>query len=195
MLKTASSFVLGRASPCDVPQAYASVAALGLAGRPFRASHWDRTLKRPPASSLAWPILNVPLRVRLRYCLHLRPCWTTVLSILLGSNAETAPASFRVARSLRCTATVHLGCYPSCGFAGRPPEPSVQRSAPPPGDALQYSQVYFVSSLTRWPSSGRMSFSMASRTAFSEPGVEKRIRPWMMPAVARVMMAGEPMSW
>ena len=37
--------------------------------------------------------------------------------------------------------------------------------------------VYLVSSLMRWPSSGRMSFSMARRTAFSEPGVEKRTQP------------------
>jgi hypothetical protein len=54
--------------------------------------------------------------------------------------------------------------------------------------------AYFVSSFTRWPSSGRMSFSIASLTAFSEPGVEKRIRPLMIPAVARLMMAGEPIS-
>jgi hypothetical protein len=53
---------------------------------------------------------------------------------------------------------------------------------------------YFVNSLTRWPSSGRMSFSIARRTAFSEPGVEKSTRPLMMPAVARLMMAAEPIS-
>jgi hypothetical protein len=53
---------------------------------------------------------------------------------------------------------------------------------------------YLVSSFTRWPSSGRMSFSIASLTAFSEPGVEKRTRPLMIPAVARLMMAGEPIS-
>jgi hypothetical protein len=53
---------------------------------------------------------------------------------------------------------------------------------------------YFVNSLTRWPSSGRMSFSIASRTAFSEPGVEKSTRPLIIPAVARLMMAGEPIS-
>ena len=54
---------------------------------------------------------------------------------------------------------------------------------------------YLVSSFTRWPSSGRMSFSIASLTAFSEPGVEKSTRPLMIPAVARLMMAGEPISW
>ncbi len=56
------------------------------------------------------------------------------------------------------------------------------------------STIYLVSSLTRWPSSGRMSFSIARRTAFSDPGVEKRTRPLMMPAVARLMIAGDPIS-
>jgi len=54
---------------------------------------------------------------------------------------------------------------------------------------------YLVSSLTRWPSSGRINFSIANRTAFSEPGVENSTRPLMMPAVARLIMAGEPISW
>ncbi len=35
---------------------------------------------------------------------------------------------------------------------------------------------YFVASLSMWPSSGRTSFSMARRTAPSEPGVEMTIR-------------------
>src|SRR6476620_4457083 len=59
---------------------------------------------------------------------------------------------------------------------------------------VPHAPGYFVSSLTRWPSSGRISFSIARRTAFSDPGVENSTRPLMMPAVARLMMAGEPMS-
>ena len=66
--------------------------------------------------------------------------------------------------------------------------PSLKQGLPPP---MPY---YFVNSLTRCPSSGRMSFSIARRTAFSEPGVENSTRPLMMPAVALLMMAGEPIS-
>ena len=67
----------------------------------------------------------------------------------------------------------------------------------PTGNTLRdeaSGDAYLVSSFTRCPSSGRMSFAIASLTAFSEPGVEKRTRPLMMPAVARLMMAGDPMS-
>ncbi len=39
MLKTASSFVLGRTSPCDVPQGYASVAVLPAALLEDRFEH------------------------------------------------------------------------------------------------------------------------------------------------------------
>jgi hypothetical protein len=39
---------------------------------------------RPRRSQLA-RILNVPLRVRLRFLLRLRPCWTNFLSSLPGS--------------------------------------------------------------------------------------------------------------
>ena len=37
--------------------------------------------------------------------------------------------------------------------------------------------LYLPNCCRMWPSSGRISFSMARRTAFSEPGVEKMIRP------------------
>ena len=46
----------------------------------------------------------------------------------------------------------------------------------------------------RWPSSGRISFSIARRTAFSEPGMEKTMRPFTMPAVARLIIADDPIS-
>ncbi|MBS0171349.1 MAG: hypothetical protein JSR62_13435 [Nitrospira sp.] len=39
MLKTVASFVLGRTAPCDVPQGYASVAALPAALLANRFEH------------------------------------------------------------------------------------------------------------------------------------------------------------
>lgn len=52
----------------------------------------------------------------------------------------------------------------------------------PPGVAACDNQTslamrYLLSCCRMWPNSGRMSFSMARRTALSEPGVEKMIRP------------------
>jgi len=50
-------------------------------------------------------------------------------------------------------------------------------------------------SLITWPSSGRMSFVMASRTAFSAPGSMKIAVPRATPAVARDSIAALPISW
>ena len=53
---------------------------------------------------------------------------------------------------------------------------------------------YRESSRTRWPSSGRMSLVMASRTAFSEPGSEMISLHSAVPAHARLNMAAGPIS-
>jgi len=52
MLKTASSSVLGRTAPCDVPQGYASVALLPAALLDGRFEHPSQggCWKHPPAS-------------------------------------------------------------------------------------------------------------------------------------------------
>jgi hypothetical protein len=120
--KTASSIVLGRPSPCDVPKGYDSVAGLP-------AALLEDCFEHPLGRIVSRGLLSL-------------------LSILFFER----------------------------------------------GVKERVIDDYLVSSLTRWPSSGRMSFSIARRTAFSEPGVEKRTRPLMMPAVARLMMAGEPIS-
>mgnify|MGYP000673905986 CR=1 FL=1 len=66
LLKMASAGVLGRMSPCDVPQGYASVITLPAAlAYAILTSLWFRFVG---ISRLA-TILNVPLRVRLRFWL------------------------------------------------------------------------------------------------------------------------------
>ena len=101
--------------------------------------------------------------------------------------SQVAMARRRVRRSVRTESGADQvgGAEQRQGHAVTP---SLKQGLPPP---MPY---YFVNSLTRCPSSGRMSFSIARRTAFSEPGVENSTRPLMMPAVALLMMAGEPIS-
>jgi len=53
---------------------------------------------------------------------------------------------------------------------------------------------HFRASQTICPTSGRINFSMANRTAFSDPGSEKTIFPPATPAIARESMAGGPIS-
>ena len=53
---------------------------------------------------------------------------------------------------------------------------------------------HFVSSRLMCPSSGRISFSMPSRTAASEPGSMKITQPATTPAVARESIAAAPIS-
>ena len=54
---------------------------------------------------------------------------------------------------------------------------------------------YRFSSRTTWPISGRMSFSMASRTAFSDPGSVNTIVFRIVPAHARLSIAAAPICW
>ena len=54
--------------------------------------------------------------------------------------------------------------------------------------------VHLETSRTRCPSSERMSLFIASRTAFSEPGIDIRILPRVVPAHARLNMAAAPIS-
>mgnify|MGYP003340605947 CR=1 FL=1 len=53
---------------------------------------------------------------------------------------------------------------------------------------------YFPICWARCPSSGRMSLLIASRTAFSEPGIRKITVLPAVPAVARLSIAAGPMS-
>src|SRR6185312_7224985 len=53
---------------------------------------------------------------------------------------------------------------------------------------------YRVASRTRCPNSGTRSFSSARRTAASDPGSETTMRPAIVPATARLIIAAGPIS-
>src|SRR5690606_32709440 len=54
--------------------------------------------------------------------------------------------------------------------------------------------LHRLNSLTTWPISGRISFVIPSRTAFSDPGSENTAVRAMVPAEARDNMAADPIS-
>src|SRR5215813_12564183 len=72
---------------------------------------------------------------------------------------------------------------------------SKRRSFGEPLIRPQPHRSYRVSSRTAWPSSGRISRCRANRTPCGEPGKAKIIIPWQVPAAARDIIAGLPISW
>ena len=64
-----------------------------------------------------------------------------------------------------------------------------------PGVSLDASQRSLRASPSRWPISGRTSFSIASWTAPRDPGRTTTTRPEARPARARDSTAADPISW
>lgn len=92
----------------------------------------------------------------------------------------------RARRVLRCAGWMHVASGPR-----RRREGFGRRSS---GRILPASSAYRLASPSRWPNSGRMSRSRASRTAAGEPGMVKTSVSRYSPPTARLSMAAGPTS-